>query len=190
MNLAIGLSHETAAALPACQVLICDRLSPFFPPFFKLFYLCFQVVVPTMPEWPNGFLRASMMAARALTSESIRPSTNLRYQQAYARFEKFCASAEVPALPAAPEHLAACLALVASETQSVSAVEAVYAAVSHRNQQEGMASPTSNPAVRLLMRAVRRKFGCARRQVKALDENLLRRMVDYLKEAERSTTGG
>jgi hypothetical protein len=139
---------------------------------------------------PNAFLRAGLTAARNLTNESLRPSTKLRYLQAYARYEKFCNAANVSALPAASEHLAACLAVVASETQSVSAVEAVYAAVSHRHRLEGMTPPTSNPAVQLLMRAVRRKFGRVRRQVKPLDEELLREMLDYLKEAERSSPSG
>ncbi len=139
---------------------------------------------------PNAFLRAGLTAARNLTNESLRPSTKLHYLQAYARYEKFCNAANVSALPAAPEHLAACLAVVASETQSVSAVEAVYAAVSHRHRLEGM---TPLPLIRLFscfMRAVRRKFGRVRRQVKPLNEGLLREMLDYLKEAERSSPSG
>jgi hypothetical protein len=150
----------------------------------------FQEGLCPRSAYPNAFLRAGILAARELTSESIRPSTSVRYKQAYTRWEKFCASADVTVLPAAPEHFAACLAVVASESQSVSAVEAVHAAVSHRHQQEGVSSPASNPAVRLLMRAVRRKFGRPRRQVKPLNEVLLRQMIDYLDVAECSSSTG
>jgi hypothetical protein len=131
-----------------------------------------------------------MLAARELISESIRPSTRERYKHGYARWEQFCAVADVPTFPADSEHVAACLAIVASESQSVSAVESVYAAVSHRHKLEGVPPPTSNPTICLLMRAIRRKFGRPRRQVKPLNDEVLRRMIDYLNEAEHSLPAG
>jgi hypothetical protein len=74
-----------------------------------------------------AYLHEGMIAARTLMLESIRPSTASHYRQAYSHWENFCKAADISPLPAQPDHLSACLAVVASETRSVSAVEAIYA---------------------------------------------------------------
>ncbi len=106
-----------------------DSVMIFLFSFFKLMLptllYCFQVDLPPLPARPNPDLHASMMAARKLMSEIICPSMSIHYRQAFNCFEKFYASVDVSVLPATPEHLAACLVIVASNTQSVSAVEAV-----------------------------------------------------------------
>jgi len=150
-------------------------------------YLYFQRLLVDGKDSAAAYLHKGMIAARTLMLESIRPSTASRYRQAYSRWENFCKAADVSPLPAQPDHLSACLAVVASETHSVSAVEAIYAAVAHRHKLEGYEPPTQNPALCLLLRSIRRKFGKPRCQVKPITDAMLRQMIDYLRLADSAT---
>ncbi len=69
-------------------------------------------------------------------------------------------------------------------------MEAVYAAVVHGHQQEGVTTPTSYPAVHMIMRAVCCKYSHPCIKVKPLSEAILCDMLNYLDEAEHTVPNG
>ena len=129
-------------------------------------------------------LQTGLQLAADFVQQSLRPSSQRRYKIGFGRWERFCAATNLPVLPAQADHVAACLALVASETHSVSAVEGVYASISHQHRVHGFPSPTSNSIICLLMRSIRRRFGHPRVQVKPLTPAMIRDMIDYLHRPE------
>jgi len=132
----------------------------------------------------SDLLQSGLLLADQLIQDSLKPSSKIRYSLGFHRWKRFSSNCNIPALPADPRHVAACLALVASETQSVSAVEGVYAAISHEHRLRGLPSPTGSPVIALLMRSVRRNFGKPTCQVKPLNPVMIREMVDYLRMPE------
>ncbi len=141
------------------------------------------------PVASNPVLSKGLAAAALLIDQSIQPSTARKYESSYIRWSSFCVSAGVPEFPAAPDHIAACLATVASETLSVSAVEGVYAAISHAHRRRNLPSPTSAPAIALLMRSVRRRFQKPRCPAKPLRMEVLRAFLRHLFQPSHGEDG-
>jgi hypothetical protein len=137
----------------------------------------------------NTVLSAGLAEANRMIKESVRESTLKKYSLAYARWTNFCSLTGVSPLPASAAHVSACLATLASETRSVSTVEAVYAAISHAHHCLNLKSPTSGPAVSLLMRSIRRRFKKPVSSVKPLTSEMLRAMLDHLYQPSHGHDG-
>ncbi len=137
----------------------------------------------------NTILSTGLAEADRLIKTSVCESTSKKYALAYARWTNFCSLAGVSPLPASADHVSACLAILASETRSVSTVEAVCAAISHAHHCLNLESPTSGPAVSLLMRSVRRRFMKPVRSVKPLTSEMLRAMLDHLYQPSHGHDG-
>jgi hypothetical protein len=129
-------------------------------------------------------LLRGLATARQLIADSLAPGSRPRYLLGWRRWTNFCRKTAVAPFPASSHHVAACLATVASDFKSVSAVEGVYAAVAHFHRTQGVVPPTEDPAVGLLMRSVRRDYGRPQRSVKPLTPVMLRQMVDYLSDLD------
>ena len=135
----------------------------------------------TIPgDEPNATLAAGLDAARLMIEKSVCPATALKYRAAFQRWLDYSRRANVPGFPADSDHVAACLATLATETRSVSAVEAVYAAISHAHRSSNLPSPTASPAVALLMRSIRRQYQTVRSAATPLDADLLRQLMSHL----------
>jgi hypothetical protein len=164
----------------------------FFLVFMDHSYCTLAVPSPaslSSPVASNPVLAASLAAAARLIDQSIWPSTARKYESSYVRWSSFCVSAGVPKFPAAPDHVAACLATLASETLSVSAVEGVYAAISHAHRCRNLPSPTSAPAIALLMRSVRHHFQKPRCPAKPLRMDVLRAFLRHLYQPSHGEDG-
>jgi len=129
---------------------------------------------------PNTFLASSLAAAERMIKAGVRDSTSRKYDAAYSRWKTFCSQAAVSPLPATAQHVSAFLAVLANETKSVSTVEAAYAAISHAHRMKNFESLTSEPAVALLMRSIRRQFQKPRKTVKPITTEILKSMMDNL----------
>jgi len=141
------------------------------------------------PAASNPVLEKGLTAAALLIDQSIQLSAARKYESSYIRWSSFCVSAGVPEFPAAPDHDAACLATIASETLSVSAVEGVYAAISHAHRRRNLPSPTLAPAIALLMRSVRRHFQKPRCPAKPLRMDVLRAFLRHLFQPSHGEDG-
>jgi hypothetical protein len=136
---------------------------------------------------PASIVKAATLAegqrlALDLVKASLRPSSRVRYRQGWKKWLDFCASSGLSPLAATSDHVTACLALVASSSESVSSVEAVYASISHEYRSRNLPPPTSGPVVGLLMRGIRARFGKLRRPVSPLTSAMIRRFFDCASE--------
>jgi hypothetical protein len=151
---------------------------------------------PTSPGLPsppisieNSTFSQGLALANHLLDSSLNPSTIQQYAGAYKRWKTFCSQNGFPEYPAAPEHVASCLSLVASETQSVSAVERLSAAISFEHRKHFLPSPTLHATCLLLMRAVRKRYGGERHAKEPLTSDLLCRVIDQLFQLKHGRNG-
>jgi hypothetical protein len=82
----------------------------------------------------NSFLQKSLSLAGEFIEESLKESSKSRYHSGWQRWLQYCSLASVQPIPAEPAHVAGGLAWVASEKVSISAVEAVSAAISYKHR--------------------------------------------------------
>ena len=114
----------------------------------------------------------------------VRENTQRQYDLAYCRWERFCLKSGITALPADPEHVGACLSLIMYETESLSAVEMLRAAIANKHEQARMPSPTLDPEVASLFKAYKRLHGAPREPVDPLPYDLICKMMDKLQSPE------
>ena len=134
-------------------------------------------------------LTSAKKLAQGFIDSSLSSSTLHQYRQSYQRWADFCSRNGLPETPASTAHVSACLALVASETQSVSAVEKLLSAIAFEHRRLFLPSPTENAAIGLLLRGIRRRFTVERRPKKPLTHDLLQRMIDVLHRPEHGQDG-
>ena len=127
--------------------------------------------------------------ARSYLDSALNPVTVRQYKGALQRWETFCAQNGLPLTPAEPAHVAACLALTASESQSVSAVEKLVAAIAFEHRRQFLPSPTSHESISLLLRSIRRHLTVERQPKQPLTHEILRRMADHLQMPEHGRDG-
>ena len=118
--------------------------------------------------------------AQQLLETSVSAGTRRQYGYAFKKYEKFCAENKLVALPGEPRFVIACVALVASQTQSVSACDTLAASISFEHHKLMMPSPTIHPTFKLLMRSIRQTFAVPRNPATPLTSALLRIMIDHL----------
>jgi len=115
--------------------------------------------------------------------EYIRASRSKGTQQLYAHhwraFEGWCVETGVPALPAAPEAIAAYASAVISEIKPAT-LQLRLAAISVRHQGAGLPSPTRTELVRSVMKGIRREHGTAQVRKAALVTEDIRAMIANL----------
>ncbi len=137
----------------------------------------------------NSVLSTGLAHAQCLIEQSVRRSTALKYKTAFQRWSDYSCRANIPEFPASSDHVASCLATLASETHSVSIVEAVYAAISHAHRCQNLPSPTSSLAISLLMRSIRTQFQKLRSPAAPLDAAMIRRFFAHLYHPQHGENG-
>lgn len=104
------------------------------------------------PELENaaGYARAEKAAA-----------TRRAYKSDFALFSSWCETKRVPALPAAPETVAAFLAAEANRATKPSTIGRRLAAIRYAHKLAGREPPTNSEAVKATLRRIRRAAGSA-----------------------------
>ena len=118
--------------------------------------------------------------ARHFLENSISAGTRRQYSYAYKRYEQFCKDNKLTALPGEPRFVIACVALVASQTQSVGASDTLAASISFEHQKRMMPSPTLHPTFKMLMRSIRQHYAVPRNPATPLTVDLLHILFDHL----------
>ena len=101
-------------------------------------------------EEAAGYARAEKAAA-----------TRRAYRSDFALFRSWCEAKRVPALPAAPETVAAFLAAEANRGTKVSTIGRRLAAIRYAHKLAGHEPPTNSEAVKATLRGIRRTAGSA-----------------------------
>lgn len=123
---------------------------------------------------------------RAYAALSHAQNTRKGYRSDWARFEAWCASRGVCAMPAAPTTVALYLTDRAVEGRKVSTLQRSLAAISKAHKTAGHPSPAITEPVQRVMRGIKRTHGVAQLQKAPLSVEDLRRMCLALPE----TTSG
>ena len=134
-------------------------------------------------------LQLGSTLAQSFLDSALNPRTVRQYRGSYHRWETFCQTNNQTELPADPKHIAACLALTASETWSVAAVEKLCAAVAFEHRKAFLPSPTCHGSILLLLRSIRIHFLVERQSKKPLTHYILCRMIDHLSLPEHGRDG-
>jgi integrase len=126
---------------------------------------------------PTAAGLAALGAAHGFARAALSPATQRAYRADWAHFEVWCAGAGFPALPAAPEAVAAYLADHA-RLLGRAALRRRLAAIGGRHRMAGHAPPTGQAAVRATLRGLLRQTAAAPpRRAAALGTAELRRLV-------------
>ena len=128
---------------------------------------------------PSSLALGSSLA-RQFLENSISSGTRRQYGYAYKKYEQFCRENGLVALPGEVRFVIACVALVASQTQSVGACDTLAASISFEHQKRMLPSPTVHPTFKLLMRSIRQTFAVPRNPATPLTVDILHRILDHL----------
>ena len=110
----------------------------------------------------------------------VAPATRRAYAQQWAAFTAYCDAADVAAMPAHPATVAAYATARAGEGLAFASIRLALAAIGQAHKLQGVASPTTAPAVQAIVRGIARTHGTAQRQVAPLLPSELRRVVAEL----------
>lgn len=133
--------------------------------------------VPTRAAAPvSADALAALAAAIDFAGQALAPATLRAYRADWQHFCAWCSAAGWPALPAAPEAVAAYLASLAA-THTNSAMVRRLAALSRAHRLAGRPWPVAHPAIRNTLRGIQRKHGRPPRQAAALATEEIRRLV-------------
>ena len=137
---------------------------------------------------------SSLQQGETLASEllagSISESSRRQYGYAFKKWEKFAADNKLNSLPAEPKFVIACVALAASESQSVSAADTLAASISYQHQKNMLPTPTCHPSFKLLMRSIRRKYSKPPNPATPMTVQILHKMLDHLYDEKRHGHNG
>ena len=126
--------------------------------------------VAALPATLGPELEEAAGYARAEKAEATRRA----YRSDFALFRSWCEAKRVPALPAAPEAVAAFLAAEAGRGTKSSTIGRRLAAIRYAHKLAGHEPPTNSEAVKAALRGIRRTFGSApARKAPATADNIL-----------------
>lgn len=106
----------------------------------------------------------------------------LQYDSAYKKWEVFCSKSGIPSLPADPVHVAACLSLTMMDTESISTVNLLRAAIANRHHVACLPNPTEHLRVSNLFKAFHRIYGEPRAPVDSLTYEIICQMISHLRQ--------
>ena len=116
---------------------------------------------------PAGLVAGSTAAADYIEA-GISPATRRAYASSWARWASWAQRDGCPALPAGPEDLVRWLAELAQAGRRPSTIGRHMAALATLHRARGLPSPTEHPALRALLRGIRRVHGTAPAQAAPL----------------------
>jgi integrase len=111
--------------------------------------------------------QAALAAAIDFADQALSPATLRAYRTDWQHFCGWCREAGWPALPAAPETIAAYLAALAA-THARSVLSRRLAALSRAHKLAGEVWPGAHPAIRNTLRGIQRQHGRPMHQAAAL----------------------
>ena len=118
-------------------------------------------------------------------SSALAKNTRIAYEKGWSCFEDYCASRKIDPFYAKPEEAADFLIELATrpspksgKTFSMGTVALYRSGINKKYAEEGMVSPMSHPEVNAVFKGLSRIKGTASRQVKALREHHIKRMLD------------
>jgi len=119
---------------------------------------------------------AAVSRARAYAAAAAAPATRDAYRSDWESFTAWCHSAGACALPAAPETVGAYLA-VQADRLAVSTLQRRLAAIATAHRLAAHQLDTRHPAIRDVMRGIKRRHGSAQRQAAPATVDLVKSMV-------------
>lgn len=118
-------------------------------------------------------------------SSALAKNTRIAYEKGWSCFEDYCASRKIDPFSATPEEVADFLIELATrpspksgKTLSMGTVALYKSGINKKYAEAGMVSPMSHPEVNAVFKGLSRIKGTASRQVKALREHHIKRMLD------------
>lgn len=118
-------------------------------------------------------------------SSALAKNTRIAYEKGWSCFEDYCASRKIDSLSATPEEVADFLIELATrpspksgKTLSMGTVTLYRSGINKKYAEAGMVSPMNHPEVNAVFKGLSRIKGTASRQVKALREHHIKRMLD------------
>lgn len=102
-----------------------------------------------------------MTGVATFVDESLAPNTRRAYAASIAVFAAWCEAQGVDPLPAAPETVAAFLAVEARAGRSVATIAQRVAAIRWAHEGQGLDTPTASKGVSATMAGIRRTLGTA-----------------------------
>ena len=130
------------------------------------------------PGLPIGLtVDEAIRIADAITAAHA-DSTRAAYANAWSQWERWCASRDATALPAAPALICAYLTERAADGLSVGTIDMACSAIAYHHRMRGLADPILSEGVRQVRRGLRRIIGTApRRQARPLGTEEIRQTV-------------
>lgn len=118
--------------------------------------------------------------AEEFIAQGIAVNTRKAYTSDWRHFADWCATHTVSSLPASPETVACYVTALAHAGRKVNTLTRHLSAIAAVHQQYQVLSPTRHPAVRAVMRGIRRSVGAPPHSVEALFTEDIVRMVATL----------
>lgn len=131
--------------------------------------------LPTAIARPADTARSRYYAGKAKSS-----NTRAAYQNDWQRFERWCETMNVPALPAHPETIAEYFARCADEGKKCATILRSASVIAQAHLAAGFPSPRTDARVQAVLRGVRNHLTVAQRRVKPILLEDLRGLVGSL----------
>lgn len=126
-----------------------------------------NAIVPVIPD-PVVLALDELARVKGYLDAGIAKSTRRTYAASWATWTTWCVARGVAPLPASPELLAVWLTERAAQGAAPASLERHLAAIVVAHRAAELASPRAHPAVRAVLRGIRRTHGTKPRQVRAL----------------------
>jgi site-specific recombinase XerD len=130
----------------------------------------------------QAYLDQARQAADRFAEASTAKGTLIAYRSGWRDFETWCGILRLPALPAAPETVAAYLAALAESKLKASTIRSRKAAIAWKHRAEGHETPTTARAVTKTMRGLNRSIGMASDQKAPATDDVLQRCLSQIGE--------
>ena len=131
--------------------------------------------IPVTNELPA--VAGAVESAKGYIGASIAANTQRAYRGQWQAFAAWCESAKLPAMPAAPETVAAYLARLADAGKKAATIDSARAAIRKAHETAGQDDPTARPLVKQTLKGIRREKGTAPVQKAPVLTIDLRRML-------------
>ncbi len=125
-------------------------------------------------------LAAPNEATSRYIAASVADNTRRAYQSAWRHFASWCAARGVPALPAAPDTVAAYLAALADAGRRYATLNQRKAAIAQMHAACNLERPTDHVIVRQTMRGIRRAIGVRPKQHMAATKPVVLALVETI----------
>lgn len=116
----------------------------------------------------TSLLPADLARIDRYLDAGVASATRKAYAQSWRAWSRWCANRSIPPLPAAPELLAAWIAELAQTGTRPATLDRHLAAVTAAHRAAELPSPREHPALRAVLRGIRRTHGTAPHQVAPL----------------------